>query len=101
MAEWRCKTGDYHRQIALELSDMTTSGATGVTFRMRLASGGALVVNSAGTIESSSKIRYQFTGTQLDTPGHYLLEATLTYPDGQETAPSSGQVDVIIESRLS
>lgn len=101
MATWKCKAGDYHRQIALDLSDMTTTGATGVTFRMRLASGGSLVVNAAGVIESATRIRYQFTGTQLNTAGTYLLEATLTYSDGQETAPTSGQVEVVIEPRLS
>lgn len=100
MTTWSCKTGDYHRRISLELSGLTTSGATGVTFRMRLRDGGPLVVNEAGVIESATRVGYQFTGTQLSTPGYYLLEASLTYADGQETAPTSGQVTVIIEARL-
>lgn len=99
-AVWTCKTGDYHRRIALDLTGMTTSGATGVTFRMRRRDGGALVVNAAGVIESATRVGYQFTGTQLDTPGYYLLEASLTYADGQETAPTVGQVAVVIEPRL-
>lgn len=97
---WTCKTGDYRRRIALELTGMTTAGATGVTFRMRLRAGGPLVVNAAGVIESTTRVGYQFTGTQLDAPGYYLLEASLTYVDGQETAPTVGQVAVIIEARL-
>ena len=101
MTSWNCKTGDYHRRISITLTDLSTAGASGVTFRMRLRDGGPLVVNAAGTIDSATQVSYQFTGTQLDVAGYYLLEITLTYAgDGSETAPTSGQVSVIIEPRL-
>lgn len=101
MSTWNCKTGDYHRRISLDLSDLETTGASGVTFRMRLREGGPLIVNDAGTIDSATRVSYQFTGTQLDVAGYYLLEVTLAFPaDGSETAPTSGQVSVIIEPRL-
>ena len=77
------------------------TGATGVTFRMRPRNGGALVFTAPGTVTPPTQVSYQFTGTQLDTPGEYLLEATLTFPDGEETAPTSGYVVVSIEPRLS
>ena len=101
MSTWTCKTGDYHRRIAIDLAGISTAGASGVTFRMRLRDGGPLVVSDAGVIESTTRVGYQFTGTQLDVPGYYLLEVSLAYPgDGQETAPTVGQISVIIEARL-
>lgn len=100
MTTWTCKAGDYHRQIALDLDEVSTSGASGVTFRMRPRGGGALVVNAAGVIVSATRVSYQFTGTQLDTPDVYLLEAALTYADGTETVPTVGYVTVVIEAKL-
>lgn len=98
---WVAKAGDKHRRITLDLVDLDATGATGVTFRMRPRNGGALVFTAPGTVTPPTQVSYQFTGTQLDTPGEYLLEATLTFPDGEETAPTSGYVVVSIEPRLS
>lgn len=100
MSVWTCKAGDLHRRITLNLSGITTSGASGVTFRMRSEEGGALVVNAAGVLTSSSQVSYTFTGTQLDTAGRYNLEASLTFADGTETVPTSGYVTVIVEPKL-
>ena len=98
---WNCKAGDKHRQLAIDLTDLLTTGATAVRFRMQPREGGTLVVDADGVIASATRVTYQFTGTQLDVPGVYLLEVMLTFPDGQETAPTSGHVVVVIEPRLS
>ena len=99
MATFLIKAGDYHRQLELDLTDILTTGASGVTFRMRTR-GGSLVVDDAGTIVNASTVRYQFTAPQLDTPGTYFLEAVLTYIDGPETVPTSGYVTVVIVPSL-
>lgn len=100
MATWKCKQGDLHRRITLNIDGISTAGATGVTFKMRSTSGGALVVNNAGSITSPKQVSYTFTGTQLDTAGSYDLEAVLTFADGNEIVPTNGYVTVIIEPRL-
>lgn len=100
MSVWTCKQGDLHRRITLNLQGLATTGASGVTFRMRPEGGGALIVNAAGVITSASQVSYTFTGTQLDTAGRFNLEASLTFADGNETVPTSGYVTVIIEPRL-
>lgn len=95
------KQGDYHRRIRLDLTDMTTTDATGVLFRMRLRSGGPLVVDDgAGTIDSTTRVSYQFQGTELDTPGLYDLEASVVFADGTETVPTVGYVTVRILDAL-
>lgn len=99
-ATFSIKQGDTHRRLQLELTDVTTTGATGVTFRMRSRQGGALKVNSPGTIDSASRVSYEFTAEQLDTPGVYDLEAALTFADGPETVPTSGYVTVNVEPKL-
>jgi hypothetical protein len=99
MATFLIKAGDYHRQLQLDLTDILTTGASGVTFRMR-SRDGALVVDNAGTIVDASTVRYQFTAPQLATPGTYQLEAVLTYLDGPETVPTSGYVTVVIVPSL-
>lgn len=100
MAVWTCKAGDLHRRITLNLDGGSTTGATGVTFKMRPAAGGALVVDSAGVLTGAKQVSYTFTGIQLDTAGTYNLEARLTFSDGSETVPTSGYVTVVIEPRL-
>lgn len=100
MSTWTVKQGDYHRQIALDLTDITTTGASGVVFRLRPRQGGA-VVSRAGTIVSATRVSCQFQAPELDTPGSYDLEATLTYVDGGETVPTSGYVLVEVLPRLS
>lgn len=97
---WTAKKGDKHRQIALDLTDISTTGASAVRFRMRAREGGALVVDANGVIDSATRVSYQFTGTQLDTPGVYDLEAALTYVDGVETVPTAGYVTVIVQPTL-
>ena len=100
MSTFVIKSGDYHRQLALGLTDITTTGATGVTFRMRPQGGGALVVDRAGTIVSATRVRYQFQAPELATVGTYLLEAVLTYVDGTETVPTAGYVTVLVTKSL-
>ena len=101
MSTFHIKKGDYHRQLALDLSDITTTGATAVRFRMRPQAGGALVVDADGTIVSATRVSYQFVSTQLNTAGIYNLEVALTYNDGVETVPTNGYVTVIIGEILS
>ena len=95
-AVFNIKQGDYHRRIKLDLTDITTTDATGVVFRMRPKAGGALVVSNAGAIDSSTRVSYQFVAPQLDTTGNFELEASLTYADGSETVPTVGFVQVRI-----
>lgn len=99
MSTFAIKQGDYHRQLALELSEITTTGASSVIVRMRPRDGGA-VVNPTGAIASASRVNVTFTGTQLDAPGVFLLEAALQYVDGPETVPTSGYVVVVVEPKL-
>lgn len=99
MSTHTTKQGDYHRRIALDLSDLTTTGASGVTFRMRPREGGT-VTSWAGTIDSASRVSATFPAGSLDTAGVYLLEAALAYGDGTETVPTSGYVTVVVEPKL-
>ena len=100
MATWIVKQGDYHRQIAVDLSDLATTGASSVAFKLRPAAGGA-TVTTAGVIASASRVTCQFANPALATPGTYFLEVVLTFADGTETAPTSGYVTVVVEPRLS
>lgn len=99
MSTWTVKQSDYHRRLAVDLSDISTTGASAVAFRLR-PSGGGTVVTVAGTIDSASRVSCQFVAPQLDTAGTYDLEVVLTYVDGTETAPTSGYVTVVIAARL-
>lgn len=98
MSLFHIKQADYHRRLALDLTDIATTGATGVTFRLRSAAGA--VASGIGAIDSASRVSYQFTAPQLDVPGVYSLEAALTYPDGTETVPTVGYVTVVVEPKL-
>jgi hypothetical protein len=98
MSSFNIKQGDYHRRIALDLTDVATTGATGVTFRVRSPSG--VVTTSAGVIDSTTRVSYQFTAPQLDVAGVFALEAALTYADGTETVPTVGYVTVVVEPKL-
>lgn len=101
MTVFNIKQGDYHRRIQLDLTDMTTTGATGVVFRMRPRGGGSLVVdNQAGTVDSVTRVSYQFQAPELATAGTYDLEASITFSDGSETAPTVGYVTVRILEAL-
>lgn len=100
MATWTCKAGDLHRRIVLDLDGVTTTDASSVVFRMKPVGGGALVVNNTGTIVTSTRVSFTFTGTQLNTPGTYNLEASLIFSDGAETVPTSGYVTVVIQPKL-
>ena len=96
------KKGDYHRRIQLDLTEFTTTDATGVVFRMRPRGGGALVVDDgAGDLDSSTRVSYQFQAPELDTAGSFQLEASVVFPDGRETVPTTGFVTVTIHEVLS
>lgn len=102
MSQHTTKQGDYHRRLLLTLSDLPLTGASAVTFRMRPRDGGALVVNRAGALDiPNNQVSLTFQSPELDTPGMYDLEATVTFADGQETAPTDGYVQVLVENRLS
>lgn len=100
MSTWKVKQGSYHRQLAIDLTNITTTGASGVTFKMRKRGTTALVVNNAGVIVSPTRVSYQFVAPQLDTPGTFQLEVELQYVDGPEHSPTEGFVTVIIEPNL-
>lgn len=93
------KKGDYHRRLALSLTDITTTGATGVVFRIRPAGGGA-TVTANGTIISATQVGLQFVAPQLDTIGTFFVEAALTYPDGPETVPTVGYTTMVVGPSL-
>lgn len=99
MSTFTIKQGDYHRRIQLDLSDLTTTGATGVTFRLQPRGGGTMT-SWAGVIDSASRVSATFPAGSLDTAGVYLLEAALTFGDGTETVPTSGYVTVVVEAKL-
>ena len=100
MSTFTIKEGDYHRQIRIDLRGLSTTDATGVVFRMVDASGAVIVNDAAGTIVDANTVSYQFEAPQLATAGTYQLEATLDYPDGEETAPTGGYVTVVVVPRL-
>lgn len=100
MSVWIAKVGDLHRRIALDLEGIETTGASSVRFRMRLRDSSTLTVDANGVIDSATRVSYQFTGAQLDVAGVYLLEVVLIYPDGAETVPTSGQIQVLLEPHL-
>jgi hypothetical protein len=99
MSTFAIKQGDYHRRLALDLTDISTTGASSVAMTMRPRDGGA-AVTIAGVIDSATRVSCQFVAPQLATPGVYDLETTLTYADGTETAPTSGYTTVIVGARL-
>lgn len=99
MSTFSIKTGDYHRRLSLDLTDLATTGASGVVFKMRPRDGGT-VVTIAATIDSASRVSCQFVAPQLDVAGVYDLEAVLTFAYGTETAPTSGFTTVIVGARL-
>ena len=100
MATWTVKQNDYHRQLGIDLTELSTAGASSVSFRLRPAAGGTTVA-TVGVIASSSRVTCQFASPTLATPGTYFLEVVLTFADGTETAPTSGYVTVVVEPRLS
>lgn len=99
MSTHTTKQGDYHRRLSLDLSDLATTGASGVTFRMRPRDGGT-ATTWAGVLDSASRVSCTFPAGSLDTAGVYLLEAALTFVDGTETVPTSGYVTVVVEASL-
>lgn len=101
MSTFHIKQGDYHRRIALTLDGLDGTTATGVTFRMKNRTTGTLVFSRAGVKDSATQVSLQFQAPELDTAGLYALEAALTFPDGTETVPTVGYVDVVIEPRIS
>lgn len=100
MSTFNIKQGDYHRRLVLTLDGLDGTTATGVTFRMKNRNTGALVFSAAGVKDSATQVSYTFTGTQLDTAGLFQLEAALTFPDGTETVPTVGYIDVVIEPKI-
>lgn len=99
MSTWNVKQGDYHRRLAIDLTGITTTGATGVVMRMRHREGGTLITR-AGIIDSVSRVSCQFVAPELDVPGVYDLETVLTFDDGVETVPTAGFVQVVVAPKL-
>jgi hypothetical protein len=94
------KQGDTHRRLQLTLSSLTTTGASGVSFRGKQRDG-ALKFTRAGVIDSSSQVSCQFQASDINTPGTFDVEATLTYPGSEEeTVPTEGYVTMVVLPRL-
>lgn len=99
MSTWTVKQGDYHRRLAIDLTGITTAGASAVAMRLRPRQGGT-VVTRTGTIDSPTRVSVQFVAPELDTAGVYDLETVLTYADGPETTPTEGFTTVVITPKL-
>lgn len=100
MSVFSIKQGDTHRRCALTLTSITTTGASGVTFRGKRRDG-ALKFTRAGTIDSPTQVSVAFQAGDIDEPGTYDLEATLTFSgSGEETAPTEGYVTMVVLPRL-
>lgn len=96
MSTWKIKKGDYHRRLTLDLTTITTVGASGVTFRIRKIGAAALTVDAAGVIDSPTRVSYQFVSPQLETVGRYRAEVRLQYLDGPESVPTEGWLNMEI-----
>lgn len=100
MSTFVIKQGDYHRRLALDLSDLSTTGSTGITVRMQAVGGSGTVLNPTGVATTASRVTVTFAAPQLDTPGAYNLEVAISYADGTETVPTQGYVTVLVTERL-
>jgi len=76
--------------------DLTT--ASGVKFAMRNRDLGTDKVNAAATIvtPAAGTVKYQWVGTDTDTPGVYDCEWQITWPSGKQTVPGSGYDQIVI-----
>jgi hypothetical protein len=100
MNVFNIKQGDTHRRLQLTLSSLTTTGASGVSFRGKQRDG-ALKFTRAGVIDNSSQVSCQFQASDINTPGTFDVEATLTYPGSEEeTVPTEGYVTMVVLPRL-
>lgn len=102
MSTFKVKQSNYHRQLTLELTDISTVGATAVRFRVQPESpaDAPLTVDRDGTIDGPTRVSLRFQAPELDTLGRYNLEISLTYPDGRETVPTEGFNTLVIGPEL-
>lgn len=111
MSTFRIKKGDLVPALSATLmqsvgnaaaTPIDLSTATAVKFAMRPHRGGANKVDAAGTVVSAAAgtVKYQWIGTDTDTPGLFRAEWQITWPAGKQTVPGSGydliQIDVDI-----
>lgn len=95
-ADFTIKANDRRPSIAATLTyeggaTCNLSSATEVNFIMKIASGGAVKVNSEAVIvdATTGKVRYDWTAVDTNAPGDYLAEWEVTWGDGaRETFPT-------------
>lgn len=107
MTVFYLKSGDRLPKLRATLSDSSgvainlTGGA--VQFRMKRSDGtGDLKVNSPATIvtPTSGIVEYAWAAGDVDTPGDYIGEFSITISGLVQTIPSGGYVSVLISPRL-
>lgn len=100
MSVFTIKTGDIHRRLQLTLTSLTTTGATGVTFRGKQRDG-PLKFTRAGIIDNATQVSCAFQASDINTPGTFDVEATLTFAGpAEETVPTEGYVTMVVLPRL-
>lgn len=71
---------DSNPRVYIDLSGLTT-----VRFQMRKEDDKYYTVNAAATITSTASggVQYQLAANDLQTPGEYLIQWEVTFPDGK------------------
>ena len=81
------------------------SSASAVSFKMRLVGDSALKVDGSGTVISATSseisVKYDWTGTDLDTTGDYDAEWWVTLGGKTVKFPGEGYDRVVVEGDLS
>lgn len=72
--------------------------ASSVKFAMRNQTALTTKVDAAGTIVSAvaGTVKYQWVGTDTDTPGTYDIEWQITWAAGKQTVPGAGFDQIVI-----
>lgn len=105
--EFWLKKGDRTPPIIAQATDddgvpIDLSGATGITFVMRLPSSNTLKVDAAGALHDgpNGKLRYDWASNDTDTPNDYYAEFEYTLSNKQGTVPNDGYIAVHIVDDL-
>lgn len=94
---FKITAGDTHRRLLATLENITTVGASGVTFKLRRrGSAGPNKAERAGTIVNDTQVSVQWQAADIDTPGTYDLKIVLTFGDGPENVPTEGFFTLIV-----
>jgi hypothetical protein len=79
------------------------TGALSVVFVFRLKTAAKSTAVSAAAIivnPESGELRYTWQAGDTDVPGQYLGEFVVTFPEGEQTFPTKGQIQFVVESDL-